>query len=921
MSSRKVASRRTKVLAKLVTREKGPCVFCRDDVDDEIIYGKLYAIGDIKCHYFCVLLSCCLVQKGKDEEGLFGFLYPDILAEVERSKKHRCSYCGRDGASLGCSVSQCRKQFHLPCGRRRMAVSLFYGTYKSYCQNHAPKQIIAPNIMVNARIRMAKARKKEQHATLDRDGCSSDSNICEETVCVICYEEVAGYPTPETFWPPCCARDAWFHRTCLQRMALSAGMHYLKCPLCNDKDNFYEAVISQGYYVPDRDAAWELEQNAFAEIYEREAACDAIWCQCPRGRRHDGDGPWDIKLCILCGSSGIHLHCLTMDSESSGEDSSGSTGDSTNSTDDSPPGTVYSNRSTGESNRGPGGSASASGNFTEGSMVCGVHPEHYVCRVCRPAAPEDLETLANSIEAVIQAERAPAQAARPLMRARMSLRRTKAHAASSSSTSQDCIQIKTEKDEKDWNTVSSRQQLNLKPPRRPLVEATVLRNIDIKSPGKLLEHSIIEVTHQSEIAIDAKLLEKVRRNFKKPKPLCVKKRIVTDIIENFLNASTKESPKNKEPVKEWCSPKKLTEIKCENEEQENIPPSKSQYNSPLKTSKTTPKKLSSPISVDEETQDCCIVTPIKTECIDVDESSSSTFQLPPEFIADHSDDSLPIIDTPKLKTVDIKKDSSLEISENNEVVNINVVQMEQTSPNVDFIKQLNIKSPNKSKKCAFKFSPLDKETLESENVDIDVESFKNQYLNEVVRDFKCKFKHNHSEGVNTGKKLKTPIDFAIEANRKRKFTDMKKSGKRKKVSKNKYVECNVKCEPDTEIELSNNDSNLKLSLASKRRKKKRKKSTNLSIKDKNIKVKIRWRERQLKLKITDSQKRKKDLSSPKSLKQYVLKYNEGSSKDVLEKPARDVTPIKRKYVKLEKSPDNLKQTSIQSFFKLVPKNE
>lgn len=34
------------------------------------------------------LLSCCLVQKGKDEEGLFGFLYPDILVEVERSKKH-----------------------------------------------------------------------------------------------------------------------------------------------------------------------------------------------------------------------------------------------------------------------------------------------------------------------------------------------------------------------------------------------------------------------------------------------------------------------------------------------------------------------------------------------------------------------------------------------------------------------------------------------------------------------------------------------------------------------------------------------------------------------------------------------------------------------------------------------------------------
>lgn len=58
------------------------------------------------------------------------------------------------------------------------------------------------------------------------------------------------------------ARTQSMHRVCvwlirtfcssLQRMALSAGMHYLKCPLCNDKENFYEAVVDQGYYVPDR---------------------------------------------------------------------------------------------------------------------------------------------------------------------------------------------------------------------------------------------------------------------------------------------------------------------------------------------------------------------------------------------------------------------------------------------------------------------------------------------------------------------------------------------------------------------------------------------------------------------------------------------------------------------------------------------
>ncbi|KOB76968.1 putative PHD finger protein 7 [Operophtera brumata] len=35
-------------------------------------------------------------------------------------------------------------------------------------------------------------------------------------VCVICYEAVEARPTVSTFWPPCCARDAWFHRSCVQ---------------------------------------------------------------------------------------------------------------------------------------------------------------------------------------------------------------------------------------------------------------------------------------------------------------------------------------------------------------------------------------------------------------------------------------------------------------------------------------------------------------------------------------------------------------------------------------------------------------------------------------------------------------------------------------------------------------------------------
>ncbi|GBP65682.1 hypothetical protein EVAR_98395_1 [Eumeta japonica] len=226
--------------------------------------------------------------------------------------KEKCSYCSRGGATLGCNISQCKKQFHLPCGREHNAVSLFHGNYKSFCGKHAPKQKIPAEIMIKANQRVQfENRLKKKKIGGNRE--TSENEELEEIACVICYETVPGYPSTETFWLSCCGKDAWFHRTCLQRMSLASGMHYLKCPLCNDKDNFYRAVLEQGYYVPDRDAAWELEANAFAEIYERPSACAAAECRCCLGREHDADNGsiWELKLCLLCGSSCVHGGCLS----------------------------------------------------------------------------------------------------------------------------------------------------------------------------------------------------------------------------------------------------------------------------------------------------------------------------------------------------------------------------------------------------------------------------------------------------------------------------------------------------------------------------------------------------------------------------------------------------------------------------------
>ncbi|XP_013163286.1 PREDICTED: uncharacterized protein LOC106114570 [Papilio xuthus] len=651
------------LLAKLATDDIGSCSFCNRNIDDETIYGKLYSIGDIYCHYFCVLLSCCLIQKGKDNEGLFGFLYPDIVAEIERSKKHKCSYCGKEGATLGCSVTQCRKQFHLPCGREKDAVSLYYGNYKSFCQLHAPRQKINLEIMDKVKERISAQRKKSKDKEI-----SDLNDIQMNIVCVICYEPVEGSPSINTFWPPCCARDAWFHRNCLQRMALSAGMHYLKCPLCNDKEIFLDAVMTQGYYVPDRDAAWELEHNAYSEMYEINLSCCALDCKCPMGKEHDSDnenGLWDIKLCILCGGCGMHDKCMETENKKKGR---------------------------------------------------------YVCMTCAPAAPKDIDSLAASIETVIVGEEIPSQVMRrgPVMPCRMSLRRTKQINRASCSNSFNMKRIDRNKEDekqddiKDVNT--SRMELNLKPPIRlnfTLIQPNILNDVDniLISPLKLLEKCLHERIKENEfLELDSmKLIKIMSEKFKKPKPLIVKKKIINDLLENVLDDLKKDKIKSNECINEWNSPKKCVEIKDDNIQKEV--PSQSFNENPT---------LNMENSQIIEEQD----------------------------IKDNTED---IFTTPKkLKPVHIQKDSTMEISENDQTVKIEVIKNEENSPN-DL--EMNFMKKNK---CAFKFNP-NKEEIHTNIQDLDVESFKNHYLNEIERDKNCSNnKKNIKNDEKSNKKRKLP---------------------------------------------------------------------------------------------------------------------------------------------------------------------
>lgn len=162
------------------------------------------------------------------------------------------------------------------------------------------------------------------------------------------------------------------------------------------------------------------------------------------------------------------------------------------------------------------------------------------------------------------------------------------------------------------------------------------------------------------------------------------------------------------------------------------------------------------------------------------ESSSSTFELPSEFVAETlSDDGFMAFETPKRKTIDIKQESRLEISELDHSVSI-VIENDD-SKNSDVSKSVADKTPQK--KSSFKFRPLDKEKLVINNIGTDLESFKKKYLSEVLKEFKCCFNHKHQHYTNNSTpdktSFRTVIDFAIDAHFQKQTTDLKNVKKRK----------------------------------------------------------------------------------------------------------------------------------------------
>ncbi|KAM7163919.1 G2/M phase-specific E3 ubiquitin-protein ligase isoform 3-T3 [Macrochelys suwanniensis] len=253
------------------------CVLCQriDDCPEKYGEKRTYKeYNNLTVHYYCLLMSSGIWQRGEEDEGVYGFLIKDIRKEVNRAAKLKCNICKKKGASIGCVAPKCKRSYHFPCGVQRECIFQFMEYFGSYCWEHRPVQ------------------------KLPSDESRGSSQ------CTICLEFVEHFPVYNILKSPCC-KNAWFHRDCLQYQALSAGVFFFRCTVCNNKDKFQNEMLRMGIHIPEKDASWELEENAYQDLLQRYQHCDARRCLCRNGRDYNKPDSFSLSRSpkMLCQNS------------------------------------------------------------------------------------------------------------------------------------------------------------------------------------------------------------------------------------------------------------------------------------------------------------------------------------------------------------------------------------------------------------------------------------------------------------------------------------------------------------------------------------------------------------------------------------------------------------------------------------------
>ncbi|XP_041452208.1 uncharacterized protein LOC111080180 isoform X2 [Drosophila obscura] len=244
---------------------------------DTLVLGDWMNRQELTVHYFCLLLSTNLAQRGGDSSGILGFLLRDIRLESIAAKKRTCFYCAKPGASLECH--KCRRLSHLTCSFDNHSTIEFFGEFRNYCEACQP--------LDDYKRQLIEKPPKNQ-------------------ICDICFKPITPFRLYNVSYGDCC-KKGFAHRICMRKYALASG-YYLRCIWCRT-DKFRDIIRKQSVFVPDRDATWERQKDAYQELHRKHMQCIQVKCLCPNGRDYN-KGSWTIFPCKLCASTGAHLKCV-----------------------------------------------------------------------------------------------------------------------------------------------------------------------------------------------------------------------------------------------------------------------------------------------------------------------------------------------------------------------------------------------------------------------------------------------------------------------------------------------------------------------------------------------------------------------------------------------------------------------------------
>ncbi|XP_044741627.1 PHD finger protein 7-like [Chrysoperla carnea] len=255
------------------------CKFCKKATNNPLL-GEKFIANDIVCHYYCLVLSNNINQNGADNEGILGFLPVDIRKELKESRKTRCSYCGKEGATIHCQQKHCKTKFHLPCGLAKGSSHEFHGNFPSYCGDHHRVQRLPMTLLKSA----------------DR-----------EVMCVVCLDDIhVRRERRSIVWATCCKRQTFLHRVCAQQYANNAG-YDVKCPNCSSRIDFVNCLLKNGVFCPLREASWE-QNGSFNDLFYSNMCCMRE-CQADSRDTDRLNSLWELISCSRCVAFNAHRAC------------------------------------------------------------------------------------------------------------------------------------------------------------------------------------------------------------------------------------------------------------------------------------------------------------------------------------------------------------------------------------------------------------------------------------------------------------------------------------------------------------------------------------------------------------------------------------------------------------------------------------